>query len=429
MSPDATELAARIADRQLTVRELVEASLARVREDPVDAIVQVFDREARLTAAWCDRRLTSARFVPPRFFGVPTLVKALQFVRFRRNGMGTDGAFSVRSPVDDRTVASLRRAGLVILGTATTSELGARPHTEPPGRPPTRNPRDPSTNPGGSSGGSAAAVAAGMVPVAQGSDAAGSVRVPAAFCGLFGFKPTHTALPNAYGQSTEDILYCSGPLTRSARDLRALTEVMASLRPRRPQPLRVHTTVHTEATATHPDHVTAVTRVAAALRDLGHTVTDGDPFHLDLDEVLPVYGKLMADIFVPRPKKLTAYTRWLRDKATPDALDRQHRIRDRIDAWFGEADLWLTPTTPQPPPPVGSWRGLTEHEQFVRGYETCAYTGVFNLSAQPAATVPVQVGDRWVGVQLAGRRGEDAQVLDVVEALADALGTPCVPAA
>lgn len=417
ISLDATELASRIADRQVRVADAVEACFAQIDavEPSTHALVATYRREAHLTAAWCDRRLRRARWSPPPLFGVPTVIKDLQFARLRRTTMGTDGAFRFRSPIDDRTVASLRRAGLVILGSTATSELGALPWTAPPGRPPTRNPQDRSTNAGGSSGGSAAAVAANMVPIAQGSDAAGSVRVPASHCGVYGFKPTHTALPNAYGRDNRHILYCSGPITRTARDLVLMTEAMATVEPVAPRPLRVCVTTSTRVVPTHPDHVAAVQNVVKGLQTLGHSVEEGAPFHLDIDDVLPTYGRLMAEIPMMRPSALTPYTRWLRKQAR--AGDASH-LRAQVDAWF-DADLWISPTTPQPPPRIGATAGLSPEALFERAYQTCAFTGVFNLSGQPAATLPVQVGSRFVGVQIAGRRNEDRRVLDTVLALSE----------
>src|SRR5690606_18271946 len=132
------------------------------------------------------------------FHGVPIGVKDLNFVRGAFTRMGSRAMRWCWSPVDDRVVAALRRAGFVIVGKLSTSELGAMPVTEPSIHPPTRNPWDRSVSAGGSSGGSGAAVAAGLVPIAQGSDGAGSIRIPAAFCHLYGFKPSRGLVPDAY---------------------------------------------------------------------------------------------------------------------------------------------------------------------------------------------------------------------------------------
>ena len=136
--------------------------------------------------------------------------------------------------MDDHTTAALRRGGFVILGKLATSELGAMPVTEPDIHPPTRNPWNLWHTPGGSSGGSGAAVAGGLLPIAQGSDGAGSIRIPSAFCHLYGIKPSRGRVPNAFGKPDRDILYTCGPIARSVEDAAAMLDVLAGLDGGRP---------------------------------------------------------------------------------------------------------------------------------------------------------------------------------------------------
>jgi amidase len=185
-----------IRSRALSSEELTEIYLNRIAElDPgLNAFVQVLGDEALRAARKADRDKP-----PPgaRFHGVPIGIKDLNAVRGSFMRMGSVAFSRFLSPADDLVVARLRRAGFIILGKTSTPELGALPVTEPDTHPPTRNPWDRNVTPGGSSGGSAAAVAADMLPIAQGSDGGGSIRIPAALCGLVGYKPTPTSSGHA----------------------------------------------------------------------------------------------------------------------------------------------------------------------------------------------------------------------------------------
>src|SRR5262249_26858834 len=150
------------------------------------AFVQVLDRAALREARERDR--SRSRRGP--FHGVPIGIKDLNLVRFAFTRMGSRAHRFLWSPIDDVTVARLRRAGFVILGKLATSEFGAMPITEPDIHPPTRNPWNLEHTPGGSSGGSGAAVAADLLPIAEGTDGAGSIRLPSAYCHLYGLKPS-----------------------------------------------------------------------------------------------------------------------------------------------------------------------------------------------------------------------------------------------
>ncbi len=169
----------------------------------------------------------STREALPPFLGVPTAVKDLQLTAGVRTTFGSAVWGDYVPDVSDEVVLRLERAGFVSLGKTSTPELGSPCYTEPDVAPPARTPWDLDRMAGGSSGGAAAAVAAGLVPVAQGSDGGGSIRIPASCCGLVGLKTTRGRVSGApvYGDPVG--LGVAGPLARTVRDAAALLDVMA----------------------------------------------------------------------------------------------------------------------------------------------------------------------------------------------------------
>ncbi|MBI5497425.1 MAG: amidase [Deltaproteobacteria bacterium] len=407
----------------------------RARNGALGAFVDVYGRSALRDARAKDAAVRRGETLPA-FHGVPTAVKDLNLVRGRWTRFGSR-AVQFWSPVDDRSAASLRRGGFVLLGKTATSELGAMPVTETDLHPPCRNPWDPSVTAGGSSGGAAAAVAAGLIPIAHGSDGGGSIRIPSSLCHLYGIKPSRGRVPNAYGFHDEHIIYTCGPIARGVRDAAALLDVLAGLdvgRPHRlpappehyarlvennPQGLRIRLTLHGPITQTHPQVAEAVQRVARVLEELGHHVEEAAAPGGSVDEFLPIWQRQVATAPVLFPSRLQPVTRWLRDagRAITDAqaLEVQQRMSARILQVLEGADLWLTPTIPVPPPAVGAWKDLPPAEAFHRAATLGAFTAPCNLTGAPAASIPAGLLDgRWpMGAQLAGHVGDEATVLAV----------------
>lgn len=431
---DAVALAGRIARREISVNEVVERALSSVEahNPTLHALVQVYTRASRFRARLMDRRLRRRTKTLPPLFGVPTALKDLGFIRFRNTWMGSDALGPIRAPMDDRSARSLRRAGMLFIGKSSTSELGALPTTEPPGRPPTRNPLDPRLSAGGSSGGAAAAVASGMLDVAHGADAAGSVRVPAACCGIVGFKPSQGVIPNPYGLRSENLLYTCGALARSVRDVRAMVFAMGPSIQRTPpitrRPLRIRVCDSVQGVATSPTQRAAVHRVASILREMGHEVHDPQAFFWrPLEEVIPLYGRLMADIPLMRPSRLQPYTRWLRESACSrnQAAALHRRLRAHVDAWFSDVDLCISPTLVGEIPELGSFDRADPETMFHRAADLCRYTAPYNLSGQPAGTLPVYDGTALpASVQFAARRGGDLDALELMDACLPYLRAP-----
>ncbi|MDC0674639.1 amidase [Nannocystis radixulma] len=454
----ALEQARLLRRREIRSQELVALYLERIAafNPALSAFVSVFDGRARRAARAADDALDRAArrgalaSVPP-LLGVPIGVKDLNFVRGSRTRMGSRGVWPLVSPVDDATVAKLRGAGLVVLGKLATSELGALPVTEPDTHPPTRNPWDPSRTAGGSSGGSGAAVAAGLLPWAQGSDGAGSIRIPSAFCGLVGIKPSRGRVANAFGRDDRRLLYTCGPLARSVADATALLDVMAGLTVGKPhwlspppcpygqmtEPsprLRIKLAVDSPIAAAEPQWAEAARAVGKALAEVGHRVEEAEMARGSVDDFLPIYQHLLADVPMVRTHRLQPATRWLVEagRRNSPALARAafEALRERVLAWVGDAELVLTPAVVGPPPPIGAWRG-PDGEAVFRAYAVYgAFTAPFNITGQPAIALPVARSHEGlpIAVQLVGPLGREDRVLAVareVEALFP--GRPRVP--
>lgn len=428
---DALSLAAAIARREVTSEAVVAATLDAIEaQDPaLSAFVTVLRRPALREARAAD--LAVARGAPlGRFHGVPIGVKDLDPVAGSWTRFGSRAFRWFWSPTDGPVARRLRAAGFVIVGKTATSEFGAMPVTEPDIHPPTRNPWDRSRSAGGSSGGAAAAVAAGLLPIAQGSDGGGSIRIPAAFCGLYGYKPSRRRVPPLYGRADPfDIAYV-GALARTVDDSAALVDVLAG----RPLPdapplgrLRVRTCLVSPLGEAEPEVAAAVERVAAALAGAGHGVEPGAPMAGDLDEFLPIWQRQLASVPALSEGLLQPVTRWLRAEGRrhddAGARARHAELAGRVHAWFGDADLWLTPTVLGPAPPVGAFAGGDPREAFRAAARIGAFTAPFNLAGHPAASVPAG----WtreglpVGVQVVGRPDDDATVLAVSRLLERAL--------
>ena len=211
---------------EVSSRELVELALDRIDTlDPeLRAFVAVYPDQARGEADRADAR--RARGEEGALLGVPIAVKDEFDLEGEVTGRGTS-AFNAPAATDAEVIRRLRDAGAVLVGKTTMPELGLWPFTESLACGVTRNPWDHERTPGGSSGGSAAAVAAGLVPAALGVDGAGSIRIPAACCGLFGLKPQRDRVPRTPHDRDGSHWICFGTLTRTVRDTALMLDVLA----------------------------------------------------------------------------------------------------------------------------------------------------------------------------------------------------------
>jgi amidase len=440
---------------RLSSEELTAFYLRRIEtlDEKTHAFVEVTADEALRAARKADRTPSPDGAL---FHGVPIAIKDLNAVRGTFLRMGSRAFPRLLTPTDDLVVARIRRAGFIILGKTATSELGALPVTEPDIHPPSRNPWDLGVTPGGSSGGAGAALAADLVPIAQGSDGGGSVRIPASFCGVVGFKPSRGVVENPFGMDLPDIVWTCGPMAHSVEDAAALLDVMAKAAPvpsallegapanavgaspraasflelcrRTVRPLRIHcaTSVHIVATT---DEIRATTeRAARILAELGHQIEWQPSLSgVEIDEFLPVWQELIANVPVSDWSLTQPLTRWLGEQGKKlqrrDVAAVIASISERIFALFGGADMWLTPTVAVPPFPIGALKDLAPVDTFRRAAQLGAFTGPFNVSGQPAISVPAGLSRAGhpIGVQLVGRAGDDATVLALGRALAERL--------
>ncbi|GAC1527004.1 MAG: amidase [Marmoricola sp.] len=376
--------------------------------------------------------------------GVPTAIKDLNNTAGVRTSYGAALLADHIPEFSDEVVLRIEAAGMPWIGKTSTPEFGSPCYTEPEGQPPAVSPWDPTRMAGGSSGGAAAAVAAGLVPVAQGSDGGGSIRIPASCCGIVGFKPSRGRVSGApmYGDITG--LACIGPLARTVADAAAFLDVMAgravgdpSWAPEpdgtflaatrfAPRPLRIarFATPVIAETEIHPESLAAWQSTSLLLESLGHEIVDiAPPMTI---EAVPVFetcwavltGLSTAGLDAEQRAQLRPLTRWLGERgeaisgpAFGLALGELRRIAARTLAALAPYDAVLTPTLAQPPLPVGALRNDEDPSaDFEAQKRFTPWTSMWNVTGSPAVSLPVHwtPEDLPVGVMLATAPGEDA---------------------
>jgi amidase len=432
---------------EVSSRELVELYLERIsRVDPaLNAFKVVWPERALAAADDADRSRASGERGP--LLGVPIGIKdELADVEGDVTALGT-GAVDRPARADSEMVRRLRAGGAVLLGKTNLPELAIFGFTESKTWGVTRNPWDPGRTPGGSSGGSGAAVAAGLVGAASGSDGAGSIRIPAANCGLFGLKPQRGRIPLAPLAEHWHGLSVNGCVTRTVRDTALFLDVTAGQaagpgstppvpeRPfldaaaRPPDRLRI-------AVSTRPPRLIAppildesvrgaVEGTAELLRSLGHRVGDRDPqFGLVGNPFTQLYLRGIHDDVraLPYPERLEARTRGFgrmgaltSRRAARRAVDSIPKHSRRINRVFDDHDVLLFPTVGTPPVEVGRWDGRGALRTLIGMGRVYPFTGVWNYTGQPAAAVPAGFTPDGLplSVQLVGRPNDEATLLSL----------------
>jgi amidase len=460
MFRSAGELAQLVRDAEISARELVELSLSRIDrlDGQVNAFVQV-DAEGALAQAG---EIAPGDERP--FAGVPIAIKN------NRAACGlrlTDGCALLAEHVadyDHNVTRRLKRAGFVIVGTTALPEYGILPVSEARLFGPTRNPWDLQRTPGGSSGGAAAAVAAGMVPLAHGNDGGGSIRIPAACCGLVGLKPSRGRVSCA-PERGDATLGVEGVLTRSVADTAAALDAIAGYEDgdaswapapakpfaqaarRAPKRLRIAATIRSPVPEAGADALSAgaVAQATQLLRSLGHSVEEVDPpwadgegarlfgvaFSIEIAHSIAQSGAIAgreptAEDMEPMSWAIFSMVGALSALEGMAAQLALQRFSRRLVSFLAPYDALLTPALAQRPLPVGTLDTAAPEpiSTFRRSALFTPFTAVFNATGQPAISLPLAHGEDGLplAVQLAGRPAGEAQLLALAAQLEGAAG-------
>jgi amidase len=437
---DAEELAYAGAARQaelirsgeVSSRELVELFLERIeRHNPkLNAFTEVLGERALADAEAADAR-RGADDAP--LLGVPVAIKDNVDVEGTTTWFGTRAFDDVPARSDGESVRRLRAAGAVVIGKTTLPELAICGFTESDGWGPTRNSWNTSRSPGGSSGGSGAAVAAGLAAVGLATDGGGSIRIPAAFCGLFGLKPQRGRMP-LEPPDHWNRLSASGCVSRTVADTALYLDVVAGTNfgeAARTAPGRLRIAISDKpARAILPPIVTdevkaGLTETEQLLRSLGHDVRRHDPsFGLMGSNFVPRYlaGISEETAGVPHPERLEARTRGFAKlgRAYPaGAVRRAVRAAgvntEKIGRSWGEFDVLITPSVGETAIEVGRWQGAGALKTLLGMSRTYCFTPIWNHTGQPAAAIPAGFTAAGMprSVTLFGRPDDEATLISL----------------
>lgn len=457
----ASELARRIAAREVSSRDVVEAHLERIGqiEPALNAVTRVLADDVRTAADEADRALARGAVVGP-LHGVPFSVKENIDVTGSPTTQGLPALAGAIPPIDSPVVERMRRAGAIPIARTNMPDLGLRVHTHSSLHGATRNPWHPAHTTGGSSGGEAAALATGMSPLGLGNDIGGSLRNPAHCCGIASLKPTMGRVPHASALPPEDgalasqLMLAEGPMARSVADLRLALSVLAGPHPRDPfcvpaplelprpaGPLRVALLDEPAGGTTAPAVRDAVRAAADALARAGFAIERAVPPSFerivevwgaflvnDLRPLLPIMGGVMGADAMRFIEMVMAVHPVLDAAGMSEILVERHRIAREWSLFQERWPLLLSPVWTEP-----AFRGdddIADADGAVRTLRLirCVLPG--NLLGLPAAVVPAGVADGLpIGVQLTGARFREDLCLDAAAAIEAALGvaTPIDP--
>ena len=457
---DATAQAELVRSGEVSPSELAEAAIERIEalNPDLNAVIHPLFEEGLAAAA--------DGLPDGPFRGVPFLLKDIGACfagQPLHMGMQALKDVGFRAPVDTYLAERFRDAGLVTLGKTNLPELGILPTTEPAAYGPTRNPWDTSRSAGGSSGGSAAAVAAGMVPIAHANDGGGSIRIPAACCGLVGLKPTRqrTSEGPLVGDNLSGMT-CELIVSRSVRDTAYMLDAVHGPAPgdpyvappptrpyaaeieADPAPLRVGLMTHSLAGQEVEAVVVDAAREAAELlSSLGHAVFDDAPSGFEgmnlvdtfmtrwaagAASSLALFGTLLGRELGPGDVEPLTWALAVQGREISAAeylgAVNSHQVMSRIVAgWYedGGYDLLLTPSLGELPPTLGSFddSGPDPLRAIERAKLTASFSGAFNVTGQPAISLPLVRTDDGlpVGIQLVAPFGREDTLLAVAAQL------------
>lgn len=435
----AAEQVGLLAAGTITAPALLEVYLARIaRLDPqLRCYRVVLAGTARQEAAAAQRRLDAGERLP--LLGLPVAIKDDVDVvgEVTTYGSSAHGAPATR---DAEVVDRLRAAGAVIIGKTAVPELMMLPYTESLTFGATHNPWDTALTPGGSSGGSAAAVAAGLAPLALGSDGGGSIRIPSSWCGLFGLKPQRDRVSVAPHDDAWCGLSVNGPMARSVQDAALFLDVTtttpapedgfvaAATRDPGRQRIALSTKVPPPMIVRcGKEQRAAVGEAGALLRDLGHDVIVRDPDYppaATYANYLPRYLRgICNDVrSLPHPDRLEARTRnmarigsLLSDRRMAVVRAGEAALAARIQSIFDDVDVVITPGNAAGPSRIGAYQRRGALSSLLLASRRVPYFEIWNLTGQPAAAVPWGLDRAGVplSIQMIGRPDDEATLLAV----------------
>jgi amidase len=436
-----------IRQRQISPLELVELYLERIqRLDPQLGSYFTVMAESAIADAKAKTEMLSGggetSSLPP-FFGVPISIKDLNPVAGVPCTYGNPALLNNIPDYDDGIVTRIRHAGFILLGKTATSELGSFPYTEPTGFPATRNPWNLEYTSGGSSGGAAAALAAGLSAIAQGSDGGGSIRGPAACCGLVGIKPSRGRVSQAPAGDRISGIATNGPIARNVVDAAALLDVMSGYVTGDPywlpDPKPSFLTASKEkivdlriafATGIPPlgeadaSCRQGVLQTVHLLEQLGHTVEEQCPDFSGLVEPFQVVWQssvaasgIPAEVLQPVNRFLLARTGSAGEYL--QAVFQMQMVARQIVAFFDTVDVLLLPVYLHSPIRIGEWANLSPEETFQKIIHWIAPCPAANATGLPAIAIPVGFDDNGLpmSVQLIGKPAAEATLISLAAQL------------
>ncbi|AFY77256.1 MAG: amidase [Hydrococcus sp. C42_A2020_068] len=446
----ALEQARLIRDRQISPLELVELYLDRIEQydSRLGSYFSVAAETALAEAQAKTEQLANLKdpdALPP-FFGVPTAIKDLNSVTGMPLTLGVAALKDKIGTYDDGVVVRMRTAGFIILGKTATSELGSFPYIEAPGFPPTRNPWNPDYTAGGSSGGAAAAVAAGLCPIAQGSDGGGSIRGPATCCGIVGIKPSRGRVSCAPVGDYLNGIATNGSLARTVADAAALLDVMSGYTTGDPYWLPEPEMSFLEATRQKPKQLRIAFSAALAsfgeaadifqqgieqtvghLEAMGHILEPACPDMRDLEEPFTkIWQAGAASVGIPL-EFLSPINRWNIERSGSageylQAVSQMQIISRRIVAFFEQFDALILPVYLHQPIRIGEWAELSPQETLDKIINWIAPCPPFNASGLPAIAIPTGFDANGLpaGIQIVSKPAAETTIIALAARLEEA---------
>jgi amidase len=438
---EAWDLRELVLKKEVRPREVAEFFLARIEKlNPNLGAFMTVTAERALADAARLEKMNAAEGVQLPLFGVAYSLKDLLWTKDIRTTFGSKNYENWHAPADAELAVRLANAGGILLGKTTTPEFGLRPTTEGGLCPPARNPWNLEHTAGGSSGGSASAVAAGLHPVAQGSDGGGSVRIPAACCGLVGIKPSRgriTTAPSA-GEGWAG-LSTTGPIARTVRDAALMLDAMAGMMPGDPYAARPHTRPFVEEVSAHPkklrlafinhselgpvdaETLAALESACGAFREMGHSI---ERLTLDPGALLVKFARVIVSasvsaLNIPKPELLEPAARgtyeWGAKISAADyirAVTGMHNTSREVIHTLMPYDALIAPTLTRPAVRLGTLPSNPETGAN-EIYGWIAFTFPFNSTGQPAISIPNGFSKSGLplALQIVGRPGDEAGII------------------